>query len=559
MDIEALPPCPEGPYSGQTRSRVGCYVPLCSNTSLNSNKIFIHVPLNIKIRKQWFEIAKRPFNVSDKCTMYACEDHFDIENDIENYMPVKMGFHKKIILKPGVLPRYFNCQVNRVPAHKPAPRPVLEKKRKLELVTSALDENTAKQRTLQDQSVYQSESETESNLNQIEVVETHRDVGIQVLIKPDTKDRASQFNVNKVFGKSKKISTEKEKNTQSIKPPPLAEKIGPIFSLVYSSCSDSSSSIGDQQTNDEDWRASFVTDISEPLLDDELEKNRTRDRIIMIVKQKPLTFLGLPDQSLHVCDKLATFLNLDLIFIYMCLVKIRLDWTFEVMSVLFGYSSPHLARIFNANIRGIAKLLGALVYWPSAEIVRYNLPIPFRHRYKDVYCIIDCLEIAIQKPTDPQHQAASWSEYKKSNTTKYLVACTPQGFVNFISKGFAGRITDGKIIEMSGFLNHLKPGMAIMADRGFKNLDALFETRGAKLVRPPSVYASTKPTKNEVKQTKQIASLRVIIENVIGRLRHFHYLTPHACIPIKTLDQLDYIIQSACGLVNIQNPVRTPV
>lgn len=95
-----------------------------------------------------------------------------------------------------------------------------------------------------------------------------------------------------------------------------------------------------------------------------------------------------------------------------------------------------------------------------------------------------------------------------------------------------------------------------MADRGFKNVDSLLVKKECTLVRPPSVYATVKPTKEEVKETKRIASLRVIIENVIGRIRHFKLLAPHSGVPIKNLDQLDYAIQVACGLINLQYPVR---
>lgn len=76
---EMLPSCSEGPHSNETRSRVGCFVPCCTNSSINSSKIFLNVPLNLKTRMHWFDMANRPYNVSDKCTMYACEDHFKLQ------------------------------------------------------------------------------------------------------------------------------------------------------------------------------------------------------------------------------------------------------------------------------------------------------------------------------------------------------------------------------------------------------------------------------------------------------------------------------------------------
>lgn len=192
------------------------------------------------------------------------------------------------------------------------------------------------------------------------------------------------------------------------------------------------------------------------------------------IKEKPLTFLGLPAENFSICEEIALSLKVEIIFIFVCLMKIRLDLSFDILAALFAYSSSHISRCFNNNIRGIAALLNSLVYWPTLELVKFNLPIPFRFRYKNVYCIIDCLEIEIQKSTDPQYQAATWSEYKKCNTAKYLIACTPQGFINFISTGYGGSISDAKIIEISGFLDNLKPGMQIMADRGFKSVDSLF-------------------------------------------------------------------------------------
>ena len=69
------------------------------------------------------------------------------------------------------------------------------------------------------------------------------------------------------------------------------------------------------------------------------------------------------------------------------------------------------------------------------------------------HSIINCLEIEI--PTKALHQALIWSNYKKTNTLKYLISSTPDGLINFISEGFGGRITDKEIIEATNFLNIL--------------------------------------------------------------------------------------------------------
>lgn len=470
-----------------------------------------------------------------------------------------MGFEKYIKLKPDVYPKFFNCQKDRpTVAHTSQARPLVEKRKKQEVLQAAL-ENDLKKRKENENLNLVSESGVdifeESNLQEILDLNLEnsastpksKNAATQTIV--ETRNKKIQFNVNRTFGRRRGVNTETPTATTP------REKVYPA---IFSSSS-SSSSDEDNDDAEFDPNNTIMSAYSDTLIADENEKVKIRERMLNIIKEKPLTFLGLPQENIFVCERLAHYQKVDIIFIFICLLKIRLDLSFDVLSSLFSYSSSHIARCFNSNIRGIAKLLSTLVYWPTPELVKHNLPIPFRFRYKNVYCIIDCLEIEIQKSSDPQHQSATWSEYKKCNTAKYLVACTPQGLINFISTGYGGRITDAKIIEISGFLNHLVPGMQIMADRGFKSVDSLLLKKGCTLVRPPSVFANVKPTKDEVKETKRIASLRVIIENVIGRLRHFSQLSPHACVPIKNLDQLDFTIQTACGLINLQHPVRAPL
>lgn len=45
-----------------------------------------------------------------------------------------------------------------------------------------------------------------------------------------------------------------------------------------------------------------------------------------------------------------------------------------------------------------------------------------------------------------------------------------------------------------------------MADRGFKNIDYMLAKKKCKLVRPPSFFSNKKSTKEEVLETKRIAS-----------------------------------------------------
>ena len=62
-----------------------------------------------------------------------------------------------------------------------------------------------------------------------------------------------------------------------------------------------------------------------------------------------------------------------------------------------------------------------------------------------------------------------WSQYKHHNTANFLVGCTPNGAIYFISPVYVRSISDVNLTRVSGLLTPIedKPGVSIMADRGF--------------------------------------------------------------------------------------------
>ena len=75
------------------------------------------------------------------------------------------------------------------------------------------------------------------------------------------------------------------------------------------------------------------------------------------------------------------------------------------------------------------------------------MPMGFRTFFGNCVCILDCTEIFIERPSNLQARAQTWSEYKDHNTIKVLVAITPQGTISFLSKAFGGRASDNYISQ----------------------------------------------------------------------------------------------------------------
>lgn len=301
-------------------------------------------------------------------------------------------------------------------------------------------------------------------------------------------------------------------------------------------------------------QSSLSSDCSELLEEDKkLKATEMLLNTIKKIEKKPRLYIGVPNSCYYLIDIIKEQINIPYHHLLLCLNKIRLDCKFNQLTDDYGYTPSYLSKIFLKNIPLIASVLHPFIVSLDNEMIKRTLPMSFRHKYYNVSCIIDCLEIEVQKPSKALNQALTWSAYKKANTMKYLISCTPNGLINYISPGFGGRTTDTCVVETCDFLKTLKPGMCVMADRGFKHIEQYLLKSGVTLVRPPSVETGVKMNKNEAKLTKQIASLRIHVERVIRRLREFYMLKPHACVNLKFIKILDHILIIACALVNLQD------
>lgn len=298
--------------------------------------------------------------------------------------------------------------------------------------------------------------------------------------------------------------------------------------------------------------------LSETTSTDEIDlsdyiKELSKKRILLVIENNSRFYLGLPQEIYFLVKLLCKeHVALKYLDVLLSLKKIRLNDPFLRLSIDFGVSPAYIQAAFRKAVPVMAAVMKQLIIWPSKETIIKLLPIAFRKRFSNVQSIIDCFEIEIEKPSNPQHQALTWSAYKSCNTIKYLISCTPHGCVNFISHGYGGRATDAAIVSDCGYLDVLPTECAVLADRGFKNVAADLSKKKCYLVRPPSVIQGTGLTKEEVRMSKRVAAVRIHIERVISRIREFTMLTPHATVDKNFINLLDFIVVIACAVINMQ-------
>jgi hypothetical protein len=367
----------------------------------------------------------------------------------------------------------------------------------------------------------------------------------------EVSDKPVQVNMKQYF---------RSKATNTYTPKLVTRATSPIESLRPQSPyqeSDEYSSSSDEAFEDPLGDSDYIAESDESFDGETVEKDAFQNMILqtsmMAITKKPRLCLGVPDHMMNVVFTVCEKTQLEKINVCVTLKKIRLDESNAILALQFGLSESQVSRIFKKSLKPIAYCMQQHIVWPDALTIRAKLPISFRARYAKVQAIIDCLEIQIEKPANPIKQSLSWSQYKKCNTMKYLVACTPHGLFNYISAGYGGRTSDKMIIENCGFLEYVKPGMEVMADRGFKNIAHIVLAKGGNLIRPPTVSKDVPLSREEVSEAKRIAALRIHVERAISRIREFKMLHMHACIDNKYICDLDFIIMIASGLINLQD------
>ena len=199
--------------------------------------------------------------------------------------------------------------------------------------------------------------------------------------------------------------------------------------------------------------------------------------------------------------------------LFTTLVKLKLDLNIRDIAIRFQVSTSTVSRYFITWVCFMYHELKEVPWFPSKRQIAGTLPYAFRERYPTRVAIIDTSEIFIETPSDLMLQSTAWSNYKHHNTFKFLIACTPNGAISFISSLYLGSVSDPALTQESGFFQKLEGifGVSIMADRGFTIKESLAKI-GIDLNLPPFMRGHAWPS----------SSRRDVAWS-------FHYITSNTC------------------------------
>lgn len=198
------------------------------------------------------------------------------------------------------------------------------------------------------------------------------------------------------------------------------------------------------------------------------------------------------------------------------MIKLSISIPIEDLGYRFGVSTSTVSRIILKWLRQMDVRQRDLIYWPDREALQKTMPVCFQESFgKKVLIIIDCFEIFIERPSNLEARATTWSNYKHKNTVKVLLGITPQGVILFVSYTWGGRISDKYLTDHCGILKKLLPGDIVLADRGFDISESVGMMQ-AKLHIPAFTKGKSQLSALEVENTRTIANVWIHIERVIG-------------------------------------------
>jgi hypothetical protein len=232
--------------------------------------------------------------------------------------------------------------------------------------------------------------------------------------------------------------------------------------------------------------------------------------------------------------------------ILLTVIWLRLYPIHEVLAYLFGVSDSTVSR----TIARVLPLLEA----SGKDTMR--LPDPGRKRRRsldallsdtpELVVVIDTFEQPIQRPQDRKVADTYYSGKKKRHTLKSQVAVDEEsGQIVDIPESRCGPAADIKVLEESGLLDRLPPGVGAIGDLAYVGIEKLHpEGLGAAPRKKPR--GKERPPE-DIEYNRAFSKRRIVVEHTIGRMRRYQSITQ----PDRNhREQHTARVRSVAGLVN---------
>lgn len=239
--------------------------------------------------------------------------------------------------------------------------------------------------------------------------------------------------------------------------------------------------------------------------------------------------------------------------VVMTLVWLRLYPTQDVLGYLFGVSAPTVGRYLRHVVPVLERMgLDQLRQPDPGRKRRRSLPALLADM-PALQVIVDSFEQSVQRPRRAADREGWYSGKKRCHTLKVQVMVEAEtGQIVSLSESVPGRTADITLLRQSGVLERLPPALGVLGDCGYQGIARLHASG-----RSPHKRNKGSPPLSAQQRAYNhaFASVRIVVENTIGRLRHFQSLNQrdrqHRC-PTNHHSR----VCAVAGLVNFQLTCR---
>eukprot|EP00112_Aurelia_sp_Birch-Aquarium-sp1_P010874 Seg2301.6 transcript_id=Seg2301.6/GoldUCD/mRNA.D3Y31 product="THAP domain-containing protein 2" protein_id=Seg2301.6/GoldUCD/D3Y31 len=208
---------------------------------------------------------------------------------------------------------------------------------------------------------------------------------------------------------------------------------------------------------------------------------------------------------------------------------------------------PQCAAILNH----LKKKAAVMTYWDGIKKMKSSKKAESAN--EKLQNLLDSAEVNLKDDFEIEFQKAGPSRKLRLDQEFLMVMMKLRlGAISWISPGYGGRCSDVFIVRDSGFLDILEPYSQVMADRGFKIKTDLAMVR-CTLCIPPSAAKGVQMTEGDVKETSQIANVRIFVEQAIKRMKDYRILKTE--LSLLLLPICDDIVKVCCSLCNLKEPL----
>lgn len=196
--------------------------------------------------------------------------------------------------------------------------------------------------------------------------------------------------------------------------------------------------------------------------------------------------------------------------------------THDVLGFFFGVSQPTVGRY-------IERVL-PLLEQAGRDSMKGHDPGRKRRRrlealLKDVpelARVVDSFEQRVQRPKRAADRDGWYSGKKKQHTVKsQIVVESESGWIRDVADSVKGRVSDIKLVEQSGVLNHLPDDTGMMGDAAYQGIAKLHPLGCSPFKKP----IRGELTEDMIAYNHAFSQRRIIVETIINRLRRYQCLS----------------------------------